>query len=162
MPVFDVVGAHAPAAVDQQHHALIALVLELAQDGLVLAQRGLPVDVAHRIAVAVLGELLEVGAFAALLVGLDADFLQPAVAREPGITRHLREVGVRAPRLGFAERVPAARSRPSTRADAQIGGRKVDFAAPRRHGLVGDVDALVGLQLDSAPAGRRCAGSGSQ
>src|SRR4051812_35246438 len=93
----DVVSAHAPAAVDEQHDALIALVLEFAQDGLVLPQRGLPVDVAHRISVAIFGELLEVRALATLLVGLDADFLEPAVAGEPRVTCHLREVRIAAP-----------------------------------------------------------------
>ena len=60
-----IVGAHAAAAVDEQHHALIALVLELADDGLAEAQRRPPVDVADGIADPVLGQLLEVGALAA-------------------------------------------------------------------------------------------------
>ena len=44
------------------------------------------------VADAVFGELLEVGALPALLVALDADFLQAPVAGEPGVAGHLREV----------------------------------------------------------------------
>jgi hypothetical protein len=44
------VGAHAAAAVEQEEHALVALVLEFAHDGPLVAQRGFPVDVAQRVA----------------------------------------------------------------------------------------------------------------
>ena len=89
-----IVGAHAPPAVDEQQHALIALVLELAHNRLAEPQRRSPVDMPDRIAGAVVGELFEVRAFAALLVGLDADFLQAAVAGQPRVARELGEVGI--------------------------------------------------------------------
>ena len=60
-----IVGAQPPAAVDEEHHALIALVLELTHDGLGEPRRGAPVDEAHRVADPVLRELLEIGALPA-------------------------------------------------------------------------------------------------
>ena len=136
-----IVGAHAPAAVDEQHDALIALVLELADDRLALPQRRPPVDVAHRIADAVLGQLLEVGALAALLVGLDADFLQAAIAGQPGVARDLREVGIDAARLVGAEPLEQLAQSPA-RADAHVRRRERHLAAPRRGHRVGGLDAL--------------------
>src|SRR5688572_31311235 len=100
--VLAIVRALATDAYVEQHDALIAFVLEFAQDGFVLAHRRLPVYVPHRIAVAVFGELLEIGTFAALLVSLDADFLQSPVAGQPGITRDLREIGIGTPRFTVA------------------------------------------------------------
>ena len=77
-------------------------------------------------------ELLEVGAFAALLVGLDADFLQAAIARQPGVARHLREVGVDAPHLVGAEPLEQLaqpqRERTRTSAGANV-------TSPRRVGV---------------------------
>src|SRR6185436_753241 len=101
-----VVGAHAAAAVDQQHDALVALVLKLADDRLVVPQRLLPVDMPNRVAVAILGELLEVGALAALHERLDADLLEPPVAGQPCIARDLGEIGIDAARLGDTEPYP--------------------------------------------------------
>ena len=96
------------------------------------------------VAVAVFGQLLEVGAFAAPLVGLDADFLQAAIAREPGVTRDLREVGIRARRVSVHADALEQLEQAQPGADAQVRGREVDFAAARRRDLVGDLDALVG------------------
>ena len=67
------VGAHPAPAVEQEDDALVALVLVLANDRAAVAQRRLPVDVADRVAGAVVGELLEVGAAAAHRIALDAD-----------------------------------------------------------------------------------------
>ena len=50
-----IVCAHAPPAVDEQQDALVALVLELADDRFAQPQRSSPVDVAHRITDAVVG-----------------------------------------------------------------------------------------------------------
>ena len=125
-----IVCAHAPAAVDEQQDALVALVLKLADDRLAQSQRGAPVHVAHRIADAVLGQLLEVRAFAALLVGLDADFLQAAIARKPRVPCHLGEVGVDTAHLVGAEPLEQL-AQPPARADPHIRRREL---SPRPSG----------------------------
>src|SRR4051812_13589946 len=98
-----IVRAHAAAAVDEQQHRLVALILEFADDRLADALRGFPVDAPDRIAIAIFGQLLEVRAFAALLEGLDADFLQATVASEPRVTRDLREIRIHATPLRLTE-----------------------------------------------------------
>ncbi len=141
-PPLSIVGAHPPAAVDHQDHALIALVLELAHDRLADPLRRSPVDVPHRVADAVLGQLLEVGAAAALLIGLDADFLQAPIAGQPGVARDLaRNQGTR-DAVGWAEPFPQL-AQPPARSDAHVGGRERDFAPQRRHDAVGRLDAFA-------------------
>ena len=142
-PAAPIVGAHAAAAVDEQHDALIALVLELAHDRLVEAQRRLPVDVPNRIAVAILGELLEVRALAALLKRLDADFLQPPVAGEPCVARDLGEIRIHAAHLGRRRGARASSHKPSTERTRASAGANV--ISPRRVGVtrVRRIDALA-------------------
>jgi hypothetical protein len=53
--------------------------------------------VPYGIADAILGQLLEVRAFAALLKGLDTDFGEPSIAGEPGTPRDVSEVRLDAP-----------------------------------------------------------------
>jgi hypothetical protein len=140
-----VVRAHAPSAVDQHHHALVTLVLELADDRPGLPERGAPVDVPHRIADAVLGQLLEVGAFAALLIGLDADFLQAPVAGQPRILRHLREVGEHAPGLDGAKPFEHF-TQPESRFQSHVGGSKLHLAARGGNNAVPCFGGGVGRQ----------------
>jgi len=52
-------ATHAAAAIDEQQNALITLVLEFADDGLTQAQRRLPINVAHGVAIAVFSQLFE-------------------------------------------------------------------------------------------------------
>ena len=94
-----IVGTHAAAAVHEDEHALVALVLELAHDRAVEPQRRPPVDVPHRVANPVFRQLLEVGALPAPLVALDADLLQAAIAGQPRVAGDLRKIGIDAPRL---------------------------------------------------------------
>ncbi len=97
------IGTHASPAVDEQHDALVTLVLKFADDRLAEAARGLPIDVAYGIAQVVLGQLVEVRAFAAAPIGLDAELREPPVSREPGVTGHLGEIGKHAARLQLTE-----------------------------------------------------------
>ncbi len=137
------VGAHAPAAVEHEEDALVAVVLEFPHDRLAVALAGLPVDVADRVAAPVFRQLAEVRAHAALRIGLDADLRQPPVAGEPGVAGDGREVGVDAdvPRLAHAaQQFQAATARAATqlcaaeaRDSASHGGDGVaDVGAPAR------------------------------
>jgi hypothetical protein len=91
--------------------------------------------VPHGVAAAILGELLEVRAFAALVVRLDADLGQTTIAGQPRIARDLREVGVHATRLLVAETLDQLPQTP-LRAEAYIGRSEPHFAASRRrHGV---------------------------
>ncbi|HTU62231.1 MAG TPA: hypothetical protein VMF89_27420, partial [Polyangiales bacterium] len=85
----------------------------------------------HRIAVAILRELLEIRALAALLKGLDPDLLQPPIAGEPGIARNLLEIRKHAPL--FARTQPLQQLA-ETEAGAHMHVRRLeyDFASPRR------------------------------
>src|SRR5262245_8353399 len=85
-----------------------------------------------RVAHVVLGQLLEVGALAAALIRLDADLLQAAIARQPGVARNLGEVGIDAPDLRRAELFQQLAQSPA-RPDAYVRGRK-RYLAP----LAGD------------------------
>ncbi len=133
------VGAHPPPAVHQQHDTLIPLVLELPDDRLADAQGGLPVDVAQRIADAVLGQLFEVSSLAATLVGLDAEFLQTLVAGEPGIAAHLGEVGKHTTGYRVAQALEQL-AQAEAGADVEIGRPEGYIAALRRLHLVPDLE----------------------
>ncbi len=112
------VRTHPPPAVDQQHDALVPLVLELANHGFAGAPGCLPVDVANRIPGPVFGELVEIGAFASALIVLDAQLGESAVPRQPGVASHLGEVGKHAARLPVADplyQLTQAESRPNSR-----------------------------------------------
>ena len=89
-----ILAAQPASAIDQEHHTLIPLVLEFADDGLGQPCRRAPVDVAHGIAGAIFRQLLEIGALPTDGIALDADFLQAAVAGEPCIPGNLAEVRI--------------------------------------------------------------------
>ncbi len=143
-----VVRAHASAAVDEQHDALVALVLVFAHDRLAEAQRRFPVDVPQRIADAVFRQLFEVRAFAAALIGLDAELLQAAVAGEPGVARDLGEVWKYAPGLSLAQPLEQlAQSKPGS--DMDIRGLQGYIAAPHGHDVVRDLGLLASLNREA-------------
>jgi hypothetical protein len=68
-----VLGAHPSAAIEEEDDPLVVLGFVLAADQLALAARRLPVDLADRIAGAVLAQLVELEALAAKPLALDPD-----------------------------------------------------------------------------------------
>ena len=58
---------------------------------------------AHGVTVAVLRELLEVRALAALVKRLDADLLQTPVPGQPRVARNLGEIRIHAAHFGLAD-----------------------------------------------------------
>ncbi len=138
-----VIGAHAPTAVDKQQHALIALILELPDYRFTHAKRGFPVDVPHRIAVAIFRELLEIRALAALLVGLDTDFLKATVAGKPRVTRDLLKIRIHAPFFSFAQPLHQL-AEAEARAHLYIRRLEHHFATTRRRNGVAHLHLLAG------------------
>src|SRR4029079_12785020 len=100
---------------------------------------GAPVDVPHGVTHAVLRELLEICALAALLIGLDADFLQPMVASEPRIPRNLRKVGVNTPTFQRSKAFEQIAKAP-TRSNADVSRLEPRFATACRCHQIGELD----------------------
>src|SRR5262245_38735101 len=101
-----VLGAHPPAAVDQEHDLLIALVLVLARDQPAHARRRLPVDAPLTVALAVLAELVKVEPLAAAPTLEHAELREAVVGGEKRELRERGEVGIDARRGRLAEPAP--------------------------------------------------------
>jgi len=81
------------AAIEQEHHLLVTLVLVFARDQLAVARGRLPVDPGERVAVAVLAQLVEVETLAAPLALAHTEQAQAVVGREQHVVRDPGEIG---------------------------------------------------------------------
>jgi len=88
--------------------------------------------VTHRVAIAIFRELLEVGSFTALLVRLDPDLLQPAVAGQPRVARNLREIRVDRRTSSFPSR---SKSSQQPHCERSRNCAAENFASPLRVGV---------------------------
>src|SRR5512135_26618 len=135
-----VLGAHAAAAIEQQHDGLVALFLVLARYELHPACGRLPVDLALYVALAVLAQLVELEALAAALALQHADARQAVVGREQRVPGDRGEVRIDPyrPPLGRAQRALPQAER---RGNAQLELAERVLAAghrPRDVGKLGD------------------------
>src|SRR5258706_2098981 len=139
---------HPPPAVDEEHDLLVALVLVLARDEPAAPRRRLPVDLAHRVALAIFAKLVELQARAAPATAQHADVRQPVLDREERVVGHLGEVGVAAQHLRGSH---AHRELPQAerRGDARFGGRENEGAA------LGGAHAIARLSEALARHGER-------
>src|SRR5438105_12294458 len=140
---------HAPAAVDDQEHALIFLFLVLARDQTAGARGGLPVDRPRRIALAVFAQLVELRAFAAPAHLQHADLREAIVGGKQRIAGKRAKVRVDAHwrRLAGA---PGNLPELERRINAQLGRGKGRFAARKRSRLVGELCPLHGAEPQCA------------
>ena len=129
-----VLGAHALSAIEHQHDLLVALVLVLPGDEPSGPCRGAPVDLAWRVVLPVVAELVELQSLTAPASLQDADLREAIVGGEPRVMHDSSEVRVDANARGLPDRllvVPQPERRVETHVQrAQTAGAALERTYP--------------------------------
>ena len=140
---------HAAAGVEQQQHLLVAFLAVVARDQLARALARLPVDLAQAVALAVLAQLVELGAIAAAPAQVRAEHAAGLVGADQRQARERREVGIDLDRRRGRDRAPL-RPQAQRRVQAQLHRRERVAAAFVRGDVV--VEAGAGACRKIEPA----------